>query len=72
MRTVTTAPQTVNGLIATHTMTLRHLEQGDPLDALSREELAAANTLIPHVAEMRAQGRRPRGEQVESHHLGRP
>ncbi len=43
--------QTVDGLVAAHTTTLRHLAEGDPLDALSMEQLTKATQQAGYIKE---------------------
>ncbi len=50
-RVVGAVQQTVDGLIAGHTTALRHLAEGDPLDALTGEQLTKATQQMAYVKE---------------------
>ncbi len=50
-RVVGDVQQTVDGLVAAHTTTLRHLAEGDPLDALSMEQLTKATQQMAYIKE---------------------
>jgi len=50
-RVVGAVQQTVDGLIAGHTQALRHLAEGDPLDALSMEQLTKSTQQMAYIKE---------------------
>ncbi len=50
-RVVGAVQQTVDGLIATHTTALQYLAEGDPLDALSMEQLTKATQQMAYIKE---------------------